>query len=489
MNRFRGVILLVVLANIVLVAWLLLRSPEGQGPRSAAEVVAPLVADAALDGARYDLQARQGELNLILISLDALRYDRTGFGGNPDGLTPNLDRFAEEAVVFHKTTAAAPWTLPSHMSIFTGRWPSVHGVTNKLKLLSQDQMVPTSLSPGIETFPDLLIRAGYTAVGFTGGAGVQASYGFGRGFATYLDDKPFAGFDYSVPPALSWLQEHRNERFFMFLHGYDAHGQHPLLGVNPRDAVPDYKGALDGSVEEQAKLREQGLAAIESPGDGANIRGTINEEDARFLKGVYDRKVQQADERVGGFLDQLKAQGLLEKSVVAIISDHGDEFMEHGYVDHGATLCEHQLHTVMLIRFPGYTKRRDVREPVRSLDVFPTLFDAVGLQGPPGVDGQSLLPMLRGEAQVLPVFSETDYRLFVHLRMTRVGSKKLLLDLEDGQRQLFDLATDQDEERDLSSSNPRDTYELEQALRGWMEKTRTNPVDYLGIKQEPIKIF
>jgi hypothetical protein len=97
--------------------------------------------------------------------------------------------------------------------------------------------------------------------------------------------------------------------------------------------------------------------------------------------------------------------------------------------------------------------------------------------------------MLRGEAQVLPVFSETDYRLFVHLRMTRVGSKKLLLDLEDGQRQLFDLATDQDEERDLSSSNPRDTYELEQALRGWMEKTRTNPVDYLGIKQEPIKIF
>ena len=97
--------------------------------------------------------------------------------------------------------------------------------------------------------------------------------------------------------------------------------------------------------------------------------------------------------------------------------------------------------------------------------------------------------MLRGESQSLPIYSETDYRLFTHLRMTRRGPHKLVLDLQDGGRELYDISTDPLELNNISSAEPRITYELEQTLRGWMDETRTNPEDYLGVKQQPISIF
>ena len=489
MKQLRPLIALAVLFNVVLVGWLLFQRAPNSAPSTVEDALTPLVATETFEEARYDLSERADELNIIVISLDALRYDRTGFGGSDAGLTRNLDQFAEEAVVFHDVVSAAPWTLPSHMSMWTARWPSIHGVTNKLKLLSQEQMVETSLSPGIETFPDHLIRQGYEAVAFTGGAGVQGKYGFGRDFSTYLDDRYFGGFDYTVPAALEWLQGNRDKRFFMFLHGYDTHGQFPLPGGSISAVRADYDGTLDGSVEENARMREEALASIDEPGDPPNLGEDLSGTDIGFINDLYDRKVRDADQRVGTFLAQLRATGLLDRSIVAIVSDHGDEMMDHGAVDHGATLYQEQLHTIMLVRFPGYARRQDIQQPVRSIDLFPTLFDALGLQGPAGVNGESLLPVLRGRALDLPLFAETDYRLFVHLRMMRRGEHKLILDLQDGGRELYNLATDPSEQDDISSAEPRMTYELEQALRSWMDETRTNPEDYLGVRQKPITIF
>lgn len=489
MKQFLPLFVLLGVLNVVLVGWLLFRQPPDGDTTTVEAALTPLVSTETFEEARYDLADRSDELNVIVISLDALRYDRTGFGGNPDGLTRNLDQFAEEAVVFHDVVSAAPWTLPSHMSMWTARWPSIHGVTNKLKLLSSDQMVETSLSPGIETFPDHLIEQGWRAVAFTGGAGVQSQYGFGRGFETYLDDRYFGGFDYTVPAALEWLQEHRDERFFLFLHGYDTHGQFPLPDGSISAVLSDYSGTLDGTIEENARLRESALEAIDEPGDAPHISEELSSNDIAFINDVYDRKVRDADQRVGTFLAQLRAMGLLERSIVAIVSDHGDEMMDHGAVDHGATLYQEQLHTVMMIRFPGYARRQDIAQPVRSLDLFPTLFDALGLSGPSGVNGVSLLPVLRGEELSLPLFAETDYRLFVHLRMMRRGEHKLILDLQDGGRELYNLTSDPQEQQDISSAEPRMTYEMEQELRTWMDETRTNPEDYLGVRQNPISIF
>lgn len=468
-----------VLANVAVLTWLLIRTPADPAGRGVGEVLQPLVDDPTMETTRYDLSGR--DVNVILISLDALREDRLG-----SGVTPNLDAFAAESVVFNNAMAAAPWTLPSHMSVWTGRWPSVHQVTNKLRLLAQDQMSETVLSPGIETFPDALIQAGFVAGGFSGGAGVQGRYGFGRGFETYLDDRYFAGTDYSAPKALEWLKEHRDERFFLFLHGYDTHGQFPA----PEGALSslDYDGALDGGIEEQAVLRERGLDAIVEPGDPSRL-SQLDQGDAGFLQQVYDLKVRDADERFGRFIGELRALGLLDDTLVVVMSDHGDEFLEHGAVDHGHTLYQEQLHTVLMMRFPGTARRQDVDQLVRTVDLFPTVFEALGLKGPRDIDGVSLLPMMRGRSQPLVAFAETDYRLFVHHRAIRRGDHKLILDLLDGGRELYDLGVDPHELKDISSTEPRLTYELEQELRTWMQSVGTNPQDYLGVRQNPIEIF
>ena len=428
----------------------------GCTPEAPPPVVPPPVA-------RFDYAAKP--LNVILVSMDALRFDHTGLGGS--SLTPNLDAFQKESIAFSDATSAAPWTVPSHMAIFTGRWPTRHGVTNKLAPdTDQKELIFDKLADDIHTFPETLIANGFTAAAFTGGAGVSGKFGYNRGFSTYLDDKPFAGMDYSGPPAEAWLTEHVKERFFLFFHGYDVHGQHPLLNQTPREAVPSYTGTLDGSIEEQAKLREAGLAAIVNPGDPP--KGNISPEDTAFLLAVYDAKVREADTRLGHFLETVKGLGLYDNSVIVLLADHGEEFMEHGYLDHGATLCQHQLHVPMMIHFPSGEGARVVETAVRTIDVFPTVFDALGLAPLPDVDGKSLLPLLTGGNVDLPIRAETDYRLFVRLRAARTGKKKMILDLLDNQKTLYDLASDPAEATDLSTTDPRSTYEIEQDVRGWM---------------------
>jgi arylsulfatase A-like enzyme len=421
---------------------------------------------------------------VILVSMDALRADRVG-----KGLTPNLDAFQAESVVFTEAMSPSSWTVPSTTAIFTARWPSRHTLLNKLEYVGPGEWKDAALPETIETWPQKFIAAGWVGAAFTGGAGVSGRFGYGRGFSVYVDDQKFAGMDYSGPLAATWVREHAAERFLLFFHGYDVHGQHGLLDQTPRQAVPDYQGALDGGVEEQAKLREQGLAAIQKPGDQADLTKVLSAEDARFLLAVYDAKVKEADARLGAFFGVLKELGLYEKAVIAVLADHGEEFMEHGYIDHGATVCQHQLHVPLAVRFPGPARHLTVDAPVSTIDVFPTIGDALGVAGPDGADGQSLLPVIAGKPGRPLVFAESDYRQFVHLRAARRGSHSLIMDLEDGQKQLFDLSKDRAELTDVAAQHPRDAYEIEQELLRWMDASKTKAADYLGVKRETIKIF
>ena len=446
----------------------------------------PAAKPSAPKGPSFDYAARASALNVIVVSMDALRFDHTGLGGGT--FTPNLDAFQKEAVAFSNATSPAPWTVPAHMAIFTARWPSHHGVVNKLvpDPAGGKELVLDRLKDTIPLLPEELSKQGWEAVAFTGGAGISGKFGYNRGFTTYLDDKVFAGMDYSGPPAMEWLSANADHHFLMFFHGYDVHGQHPMTKT-VAELAPDYQGTIDGSIEQQAKLREAGLAAIVKPGDPA--KGDISPEDAAILLKVYQQKVREADERLGLFFARVRELGLMDKSLVVVLADHGEEFMEHGYLDHGATICEHQLHVPLMIRFPGGEGARVVDTPVRTLDTFPTLFDALGVAPPPDIDGKSLLPLLRGQQVDLPIYAESDYRLFVHLRARTRDGKKLILDLADGQKQLHDLGADPQESTDLSETDPRTAYELEQDIRTWMGGMNTDPNRYLGVAEEHITVF
>lgn len=438
---------------------------------------------------RFDLSG--SPVNIILISLDALRYDRTGYGGNERPVTPNLDKLASESVVFHDATSQGSWTLPSHMSIFTGLWPTAHGVVNKLSRGAGGEIIPTILEPSIGVLTENIARAGFECVAFTGDAGVSGRFGFARGFEIFLDDVKFGGMDHSVPAALDWLGQHGDERFFLFLHGYDVHGQYdPANGYTREFVDGEYTGPLEGNRFEQGKLREEALLAIGKPGsDGRARLSSVSAEDYAFYLSLYDEKVRDQDRRLGVFLDHLRATGLYEKSIIAVVSDHGEEFGEHESIDHGPTLYQEMVHVPMLIRFPGQLQGMRVDTPVRTMDIFPTVMSAVGLPLPDGLHGVSLLPLMRGGAFDEPVVSESDYRLFVHRRMIRNGPWKLILDLYSGAKELYHLDRDPAETNNLVEAEPRQAYEMEQALLRWMNSVQQSPETFLGVEEEPINEY
>jgi arylsulfatase A-like enzyme len=461
-------------------------------PPTAEAPAPPTPAGPRLDPKLLERSKGAEDVDVIVISMDCLRHDRTGLDPTSGVRTPNLRAFADQAVVFHDAMSAASWTVPSHMAVWTARWPSRHGLVNKLMPdPAGTKLIDATLRDDIPTYPQAFAEKGWVGAAFTGDAGVSARFGYGRGFVTFLDDRKFGGMDHSGPPARAWLAEHAaKERMLLFFHGYDVHGQAPLPdGVAP--VRGSYTGPLDGSIAEQAKYRELALSAIRNPGDAASLGSTLTKEDAAFLRGVYDQKVEIADARMGALLADLKASGVWDRSIVALMADHGEEFLEHGALDHGYSIYQEQLHVPFLIHFPGQSTRVDVHETVRTIDLFPTIADALGMTQLPDVDGTSLLPFLRGEAPTPPgpLLAESDYRLYVHLRALRKGDHKLILDLADGGVQLFDLAKDPGETRDLSKTDPRRAYEMEQELRTELLRWKTDPSRFLGRAEAPISVY
>lgn len=481
MKRLSIVFVSFVFLNMAVILYLVTRG----GITTLSDIVKPLVADTH----RQESSFRHPRANVILIGLDALRPDRTTMFGCSRNTTPHLARFAQNAFLFKRAFAVAPWTLPSFMSMFTGMYPSVHGVTNKWKSATEE----ARLSPAVATLPQILKKNGYALGGFTGDAGVSSKYGFGNDFDVYVDDIRFGGLDHSIPKALDWLRTLDADRpFFMFLHGYDVHGQYDPPAGYTRRFARDYSGKLKGGREEQGQFREAGLQVALKDGSVGEPRiFGMNEADVEFYKALYDEKVADVDERLGQFLAQLKQSGIYDKSIIIVVSDHGEEFLEHGTIDHGQSLYDELTHVLLMIHFPGQTGGRVVEDKVSALDVLPSALDAVGVSLQHKINGVSLLPLLRGEK--LPardaVYAETDYRMFVHKRSVRSDRYKFIYNLVTRKRELYDLVEDPGEHANIVSANSRVAYELEQDLLRWLAAMNTQMESFQSLPRDYIKEF
>lgn len=424
--------------------------------------------------------------NIILIGIDTLRPDHTSLFAYNRDTTPHLKEFAKQCYVFKNCQSVAPWTVPSFMSIFTGLYPTLHGVTNKLTVAG-GKIQEMHLSRSVITLPQLLRKQGYLLAGFTGDAGVSARFGFGRQFDTFLDNLTFAGMDYSAPKALEWLRHRPQDKpFFLFLHGYDVHGQYDPPKGYTRRYMPDYKGPLRGDKTEQARLREQGLRNATRPASlGEAHLFNFSPQDAAFYAALYDEKINDMDVRLNDFLDQIKQMGLLDNSLVMIVSDHGDEFMEHGAIDHGQSLYDELTHVLLMIHFPHQTVGSVIEQKVNSFDGLPTVLDAAGVAIPHQISAVSLMPLLRGARFDLPnLYAETDYRYFMHKRSIQNDRYKFILNLVSGKRELYDLKQDSGEQHNVVDSNPRVAYEMEQDLLRWLNGMKTPVESYRGRQEK-----
>ncbi|MBM3993302.1 MAG: sulfatase [Planctomycetes bacterium] len=403
--------------------------------------------------------------NVLFVSFDALQAKHVGSLGNPRNVTPTLDKLAGQAFNFRRCYSVASWTVPASMSWFTGVFPSEHRLTNKFAVYKPPNVRIANLkevSPDLTTLAEVMKRNGYATAGFTGNAGVSGGFGYEQGFDVYYHEpEKFGGLTDSISQALQWLKKNRDKKFFVFLHGYDCHGQHsPAGGYDYRFVDKSYDRRYTGSEQEQEQLREEGLNKGQL---------TLRDEDVRFWRAIYDEKIQRADQAFARFMSEFTQLGLADKTLIVVTSDHGTEFYEHRRFDHGFTLYSEQLHVPLIVRLPGQQRGKLMADRVSSVDLMPTILDLLDVNVPATVQnqlqGKSLAPTLRGEGTARDVFAETDYREYTYKRaVITPDGWKLIYTLENKRRELYHLDADPAEQRDLAEAEKGRADALEQKL-------------------------
>lgn len=385
--------------------------------------------------------------NVLLYLIDTLRADRVGAYGSTLGLTPRIDALARQGIVFERTTAASSWTRPSTASILTGLPPGVHGA-NRL-----DRRLP----PAARTLAEALQEAGYRTAGFSANAHITTAFGFAQGFDhfEYLDE--LARGDALGGRALAWLDEtaaapdRGPAPFFLYLHAIDPHA--------PYEPPEDFRRRF----AENVPAGSGSLAKVEEVYRALDRRRPEARALVERMAPLYDAEVAGIDRSFGALLDQLDRRGRLDETLVVVISDHGEEFGEHGGLGHGKTLYREVLDVPWIVRLPGQTAGRRIATPAAHLDVMPTILAALGLPAGPRLRG---VDRLAPEAREGPRFSHLDYEgrqggsvELGRWHLIEPWSRKF----SRGPK-LFDLADGQ-ETRDLAAENPVRAGYLRMLLR------------------------
>jgi choline-sulfatase len=394
--------------------------------------------------------------NVIFIAFDGLQAHHLYRYGYALDTTPNLDKFIDSAYLFNNTVSAASWTVPSYMSVFTSTFPTEHRLTNKLVYVngSAVQSNIKKLSPGIKAIAEVLKSRGYKTAAFTGDSGVSSGFGYDKGFDTYYNSAQFGGFQDSIPRAEAWLKNNSKNKFFLFVHGYDVHGQYAPPGGFDYRYVKNLSSNYTGSTQEQANLREEGLA---------NGFVNITPTDVDFWRAIYDEKINRADLEFKGLVDQLKEMGVYDNSIIVVFSDHGTEFYEHKRFDHGHTLYNELVDTLLAIKLPGQKSGREIKSLVSTVDIFPTVLSILNIKDPVSkqMRGEDLTARFANDSTSRNVYSETDYRLYTHKRSVQTPDGwTLIYDLNTNKAELYNLNADPAEQTDLSSSHPDKLEEL-----------------------------
>jgi len=403
------------------------------------------------------------DYNLIMIGFEPLGAKNIGAYGYFRDTTPNLDRFSKSAFLFKNAISPSSWTLPVFMSWFTSLYPSQHKLLNKYSTYKDEVRILSNLSrlsPSAVTLAQVLKKNGYSTAGFTGGAGVTGTFGYGLGFDSYYDQTTFGGFDIVLSMALKWLKKHREEKLFLFIQGYDVHGRYKLpYFLKNKFTDPNYGGRYKGTVEEYWELRNLSLDV-----------GYLNmtDEDVKFWRSVYDAKIHEADRKFGLFLEEFDKLGLTGKTMIIVSSGSGNEYYEHERFDHGFSLYEELIHVPLIIRIPE-KRGHVIQNQVRTIDIMPTVLDLLDIDYDETIENQmqgvSLVSLINGEDLLLGAFSETDYLLHTFKRSLRKSNGwKYIYSIDTEQKELYNLKEDPQELNNLVQEEKKIAYELEQKL-------------------------
>ena len=407
--------------------------------------------------------------NLVLVSVDTLRPDHLGCYGHGRATSPTIDALAARGARFVDVTAPAPWTLPSHATMLTGLYPSRHGVK------SHETRLPAETVTLAEEFQ----AAGFQTFAVVnshnlGAPQFQLSQGFERFeylTETFTDKEGQLRTGNMGPVVIDTARELLAARdparpFFLFLHFYDAHTDWTPKAEHRAAFVQPYDGKLDGRTQQLQGVRNRGQQ--------------LGEADLAFLRELYDAEIRTFDDVLGGFMAWLEEQGLVQDTLFALTSDHGEEFQEHGSVLHGRTQYQELLRVPWILAGPGVPAGRVLETPVHGVDVAPTLRALMGVAARAPMDGLDVSPLFAGGSlPERPFFAEADQNNKLagqqevdRKRMIRRGHEKLIEDDVEGRIELYDLALDPHERTDLSARDPERVRALREELRRFRAGSR-----------------
>lgn len=404
---------------------------------------APLVSSSALK------HAARGRPSFILISLDALRFDHLGCYGYFRDTSPQMDRLADEGYKFEWAFSQAPTTLPSHMSMLTSLYPTVHGCRMGHRL------------PGERlTLAEYLREQGYGTAGCVGGGYMRKCYGFDQGFERY-DDR-YKGFADAVRTVLGWLDGGLSKGpFFVFMHTYDIHS--PYNPPEPYKSMytdPNYAGGFNPSSKELARIRRR-FDRHPELGHG------LSDEDVDFIVGRYDGGIRYVDGLIGKLMRGLREQGLLDTTWVVITADHGEEFAEHGTFLHGMLYIT-VARVPLIIRPPGPPRKGvEVDEIVELLDLMPTFLDLAHVAPVDTLEGESMTGIMKGDASGWRDLAFTEHQS-TGQRSVVSPTLHVIASLEGEERLAYDYHADPLEQSPLDDpSRAEEIDELYSILKDW----------------------
>jgi len=428
----------------------------------------------AAPAAPADAAAPASRPNVIVIVMDTTRADRCSFLGYERPTTPYLVRLAKSGVAYSNCWSPAPWTAPSHASLFTGLRPEHHGLLRENRPFLAEASV---------TLAERFRAAGYRTCGISNNPNVSVHRGLNQGFERF-DERwaenvtgstdpavsplaPIAAFpdcDEGHKLALAWTHKRvdAGERFFLFVNDTEPH-----LPYRP---APDLRDTFLRHPEPAEDLAWARDFAYPQPMEHCLGVRAVPPDRLALLSDLYDGEIATLDRKLGLFIDELRRMGALDDTILVVLGDHGENLGEHGLLDHTLSLHKTLLHVPLLIVAPGRMRPGRVSDLVRVEDVAPTLLALTGLPGDTTMDGESLLEGLAGRHTWAALDRLEDAQLQslrdiyprIDLSRALIGMRSYadeqlhLISARNGTEELYEHAVDPLEQHDLApGGDPR----------------------------------
>jgi arylsulfatase A-like enzyme len=440
------------------------------------------------------------DCNIILVSIDTLGAEHLPCYGYARDTAPNLCQFAKENILFSEAYSNGPWTLPSHFSIFTSLYPKHHGMINYSEGRKE------KLSTDIPTVTEILKENSYRTV-FVGpidDLGLDVKRGLGRGFDEVIDYEGIYTWNKGYDALLE--NNKKGNKTFLFLHTYWVHDPYlvgdledkgrgrlftdkyypemPLTNVEFHAFTKGFYDYLINVIDDEVnwankdkiakyELRVEIKKKMEQSKDlkysGQLFRELLPQKDQEayfsdyyfklmsrphiltYAKDLYDEQIYYLDRKLTTLFDLVLRKELADNTILIVVSDHGEEFMEHGGFTHPADhLYNTTTKTLMTMHIPG-VKSRKVKDMVQNIDIMPTVLDLLGIKSPPNIDGISLKGLIRGDM----IAQKNDY-LISQGSIDSIRNKKWKLYVNyyavgpGNNYELYDLEKDPEEKNNLA---------------------------------------